>query len=648
MRLREEGAHASRRASDTGNHAVSKPSWFTRLRTRKLSLQRDRALGELAEARAALARRESFTDALLEVVDIGIVSCDADGVFVVSNRAQREIFGLRTGLQGLEPGHLPAVIDVFNLEGDPLTVDEYPLMRTLRGEDISPVDVLVGPATGPRREVVVRASRITGPNGELMGAVAALSDMTLERTALRALDEERRNLHEAQLLGQLGGFQYDVATETWEFSDQLGILWGVAPGTLTGEEFRRAIYDRLIVEQYRELAWDTWKRDSLIAGHHSDQFRIRRANDDAERVIQLRFDVELGPDARPVRVRGTHLDITDLAMAQRATQRANAFADAILTASPDDTIVTDVATGALVYASPGRHVLGLTGADLESLGPDAVTDRVHPDDRERLSAMRVATSALGDGQWLQERFRARHADDRWLWLNERATPFRRDASGEVVEILAVVRDVTDLVQAEGLLTHAARHDPLTGLPNRALFAEILDAALARSAGDGREVAVLYCDLDGFKRVNDTSGHSAGDEVLQETARRMQGVLRAGDTVARVGGDEFVVVIEPWNRDDFDDGQAGPHGHEPARELAVGVAERMIDALSGPIRVRGVDHVVTASIGITYATVAAAAGPEVVTVDKILRQADAAMYRAKDRGKNRYELYEQLPDATRMS
>ncbi|PKQ14697.1 MAG: hypothetical protein CVT68_10530 [Actinobacteria bacterium HGW-Actinobacteria-8] len=413
---------------------------------------------------------------------------------------------------------------------------------------------------------------------------------------------------------------------------------------MTDEEFSLAIFHSLIVEQDRADAWETWKRDSVIGGHHSDEFRIWRSNDGTERVMQSRIEVEVGPDSRPVRVRGTHLDITQLKMAQYAAQRANAFADAILTASPDDTIVTDVATGEIVYASPGTHVLGLTGAEFEKLSPEAAAALVHPDDRDRLRALRVATGALEDGQSLQERFRARHTDGRWLWLSQRATPFRRDDSRNVVEILAVVRDVMDLVQAEELLTHAARHDHLTGLPNRAFLLEILDAALERSAGDGRDVAVLFCDLDGFKRVNDTGGHSAGDAVLQETARRIRGVLRAEDTVARVGGDEFVIVIEPWNRDDADDGQARRREPESTRDFAMQVAERVIDALRRPVRIRDVDHVVTASIGLTFATLVADTGSGVVTVDSVLRRADAAMYRAKARGKNRCEVYEQAPGA----
>jgi GGDEF domain-containing protein len=196
------------------------------------------------------------------------------------------------------------------------------------------------------------------------------------------------------------------------------------------------------------------------------------------------------------------------------------------------------------------------------------------------------------------------------------------------------------VQAEDRLTYAALHDDLTGLPNRALLVERLDAALTRSGRDGREVGVLFCDLDGFKNVNDTGGHAAGDAVLLEITRRLTSVLRDNDTVARVGGDEFVIVVEPWSRTNLVPEQSE---HEPGadryRELAVHVAERVAEALRLPITVDGVDHVVTASIGITYAKLPPAGHPDGITADEMLQNADAAMYRAKDRGKDRYELFD---------
>jgi GGDEF domain-containing protein len=216
--------------------------------------------------------------------------------------------------------------------------------------------------------------------------------------------------------------------------------------------------------------------------------------------------------------------------------------------------------------------------------------------------------------------------------------------------LAVVRDITDVVHAEERLTYAARHDSLTGLPNRAQLVERLDAALVRSGRENREVAVLFCDLDGFKRVNDTGGHSAGDAVLLETARRLRSVLRADDTVARVGGDEFVMLVEPWHRRERERDAAGvPLQDGPAlggavhRALAVNIAERVVDALRQPIVAGGIEHIVSASIGIAYANVAADGTLDRITADEVLHEADAAMYAAKDRGKNRVEIFERRGD-----
>jgi len=267
---------------------------------------------------------------------------------------------------------------------------------------------------------------------------------------------------------------------------------------------------------------------------------------------------------------------------------------------------------------------------------------------------------IEDGEVLQTQYRALHADGHWRWLSHRVTPFRRDSQGRVVELLAVVRDVTDVVEAERRLLHAARHDYLTGLPNRALLVERLDTALERGAREGREVAVLFCDLDGFKPVNDTGGHAAGDAVLLESARRLTSVLREGDTVARVGGDEFVIVVEPWSRGEDSAGVESPRAEsaEPAepverpgipepseRRLALQVAQRVAQALSQPVDVGGIAHVVTVSIGITYA-----APGRPVTADDVLHEADVAMYLAKERGKNRFEVFEPVVDrvATKAS
>jgi diguanylate cyclase (GGDEF)-like protein len=164
--------------------------------------------------------------------------------------------------------------------------------------------------------------------------------------------------------------------------------------------------------------------------------------------------------------------------------------------------------------------------------------------------------------------------------------------------------------------HAAFHDSLTGLASRTLFLDRLEYALVNAARSGTTVALLFVDLDHFKRVNDTLGHAAGDRLLIEVADRLRHCLRASDTAARLGGDEFVVLLHVATADD-----------------AAIVADRILEALSAPVLISGVDVDVSASIGIAASVAGAVDGGD------LLRNADAAMYRAKRAGKGRHETFE---------
>jgi diguanylate cyclase (GGDEF)-like protein len=194
---------------------------------------------------------------------------------------------------------------------------------------------------------------------------------------------------------------------------------------------------------------------------------------------------------------------------------------------------------------------------------------------------------------------------------------------ECIELLAaqlsagleVARNVSERRGLEERLAHWAFHDSLTDLPNRVLFADRLELALARTARDDTHVAVLFLDLDGFKEINDTLGHAAGDELLQNVARRLHGCLRPNDTLARYGGDEFVVLVEQVDTPDS----------------AVLVAKRILNALSHPVRVGDQQLYVKTSIGI------ALAGAQPGANTDVLRRADMAMYEAKTSGGSRYVL-----------
>ena len=192
------------------------------------------------------------------------------------------------------------------------------------------------------------------------------------------------------------------------------------------------------------------------------------------------------------------------------------------------------------------------------------------------------------------------------WFNSALT----DASGKVTSIQALVQDVSTRVEAAEQLLHIATHDILTGLANRRMLTERLSHALTRAERTGEAVALLFIDLDGFKRVNDLHGHAAGDEVLMDVADRLRGVARASDFVARLGGDEFVILMD-----------TDVHGASPAS-----LTKRVFDALSAPCRFSGGEASIGASIGVAMHP------PLSNLAADLIRRADAAMYEAKRAGK----------------
>jgi diguanylate cyclase (GGDEF)-like protein/PAS domain S-box-containing protein len=192
-------------------------------------------------------------------------------------------------------------------------------------------------------------------------------------------------------------------------------------------------------------------------------------------------------------------------------------------------------------------------------------------------------------------------------------------SEEGTLLSVAVTDLTERNLAAALLTHRASHDPLTGLPNRTLLLDRLDHALARARRSKRTLALMFLDLDDFKLINDTRGHEVGDQLLVALTPRLTSALRPGDTIARFGGDEFVVLCEDLSDDSH----------------AIRIATRIADAVGDPVLIGGHEHVVTVSSGVVLV-----GDPDTATTSSVLRDADAAMYRAKAGGKGRIELFDE--------
>ena len=266
----------------------------------------------------------------------------------------------------------------------------------------------------------------------------------------------------------------------------------------------------------------------------------------------------------------------------------------------------DPATGTLRWSD---EFFRIAGYPPQSFAPTLEQNLalIHPEDRERVT--RLFRASAPRGATTEVDFRLVRPDGTVRSIHQRAEALR-DPDGHPVRRLGVVHDVTEQRELEGRLRHQATHDPLTGLPNRALFAARLDRALADARADGTSAAVLFLDLDRFKEVNDTRGHQAGDALLVAAAGRLRAALRDGDTLARFGGDEFAVLLA-----------------DPTEAAAADrAADRLLRALAAPAGPDDDGPAITASVGIV-AELAAYARPE-----DVLRDADVAMYRAKDAGR----------------
>jgi PAS domain S-box-containing protein len=303
----------------------------------------------------------------------------------------------------------------------------------------------------------------------------------------------------------------------------------------------------------------------------------------------------------------------------------------VITENAADMIAVIDCAGNRLYNSPAyEKVLGYSS---EELGLTSSFEQIHPEDQQRMLEAAEKARLTGRGERLE--YRMRHKDGTWRILESVATAIRNE-KGQTERLVIVNRDITERKQAEQALEHNAFHDPLTNLPNRALFLDRVRHVLALShRHPGYKFAVLFIDLDEFKVFNDSLGHAAGDTLLIQIARRLTASIRGVDTIsrsvltqganyvaseaslARVGGDEFTILLEGV-RDCGD---------------AIRVAERIQERLGIPFVVEGQEVVTAASIGIAFCA------SSYTNSEDLVRDAEIAMYRAKREGKARCQVFD---------
>jgi diguanylate cyclase (GGDEF)-like protein/PAS domain S-box-containing protein len=239
---------------------------------------------------------------------------------------------------------------------------------------------------------------------------------------------------------------------------------------------------------------------------------------------------------------------------------------------------------------------------------------LHPEDAER--ALGVLTSSIANKiESAHVRYRVRHKDGHWIWIHDRAKILFDDA-GEPLIVAGFRTDITELASTQEQLHHVSTHDPLTGLPNRILFLDRLEMAMKKNHHSHEKIALLFIDLDHFKRVNDSLGHSVGDKLLIEVSQRLKSLLRESDTIARMGGDEFNLIID---------------GVDQSKTI-VEICEKLNHAFRDPFIIESHLLHTTLSIGIALSP------DDGKTPETLLKNADTAMYQAKHEGRNTFRFY----------
>ena len=311
---------------------------------------------------------------------------------------------------------------------------------------------------------------------------------------------------------------------------------------------------------------------------------------------------------------GFAVDVSERIRLLAAAERSEKDLNFVLSAIGEGVWDRDLASGTVRHNRRWCELLGLGHAQLIHSVDDLLA-MIHEADRPLYNAA-VAACMAQHGAYICE-YRMRRPDGRVLWVRDRGDVVEFDADGQPSRMMGSIADITEVKESQRHLEHMAYHDTLTQLPNRSLFYDRMQMAVAQAERNGTLAAIAYLDLDGFKAVNDSLGHAVGDRLLVVIARRLMASTRAGDTVARIGGDEFALIY---------------NGLERSEECEQ-ILQRLLASIGEPVTIDNRELTVTASVGVTLCPLDGS-DPE-----HLLLHADEAMYLAKESGRNAFQLYD---------
>lgn len=430
------------------------------------------------------------------------------------------------------------------------------------------------------------------------------------KMADEALHESEQRLALAALHNGVGIWDWNLQSQEMIWDDSMYALYHINREDFSGTEeaWRNALHPDDLERGDKEV-------EAALSGKKpfDTEFRVRWPNGDI-RYIKAVAKVFRDDQGKPLRMLGINTDITEHKQAETRLQ----LAAKVFTHAREGILITDADATIIEVNDTFTRITGYSRE--EALGQNPRMLQSGLQSQEYYVAMWRALT--GQSHWYGEIWNRRKNGEAYAQLLTISTV--RDVAGKTQNYVALFTDITQMKVYQQQLEHIAHYDVLTGLPNRVLLADRLQQAMIQSQRHGQSLAVVFLDLDGFKAVNDRHGHAIGDQLLITVGSRMKTALREGDTLARIGGDEFVTLLVDLE-------------HPRDYEL---VLTRLLQAAADPVMVgESVLHV-SASIGVTVYP------QDGADADQLMRHADQAMYQAKQAGKNRYYLFD--PESRRLT
>ena len=572
---------------------------------RQMSRQKiERAESAARNANLALEAERQRLQEAQRIAHVGSWQMDASGTQVWSDEMFRIV--------GLSPGSAAPLYaqasTLFTPESWARLVGA--LAQTTESGTPYALELEMVKADGSQGWMLGRGEAVRNAQGAIVGARGTATEITQRKRSEKSLHRLTTMMERTESMARLASFEWEVDTDALACSPEMFRIFGRDPAwAIPNLEGQAQLYTP---ESTQILFAAVSKAVSEGTPYEIELMTVQPSGE--QRPCIAKGFPERDASGRVVRVSGLVQDITERKQAEAKLQ----LAASVFSHAREGVFITDAQGTILDVNAAFTQITGFSQEEAIGQSPRILSSGIHdPTFYDTLwHALQV------DGAWAGEIWNRRKNGEMYPGLLTISAV--RDGQNTTQQHVAILSDITERKEHDRQLEHIAHFDAMTNLPNRVLLADRLQQAMAQAQRRGQQVAVAYLDLDGFKAINDRHGHQTGDQVLITLSRRMKEALREGDTLARIGGDEFVAVLIA-----LDDTSA-----------SVPLLNRLLETAALPVQVGELSLQVSASLGVTFYPQA-----HDIDADQLLRQADQAMYHAKVAGKNRYQIFDATQDSS---